>query len=306
VSIGQVVTEPSAGSPPESDDSLDPCLSCGAQAMDAYCAVCGERRRAETDYSLRRFVAHAFQTVTNVDSRVGRSFANLFLWPGHLASEHFAGRRRPYLDPLQLFLISNVVFFAIVSIGSGGPFTTTLNDQLRHHPYSPLLHGVATGTGTTFGELLEDPAALERYADTYDTVTATLAKTLIVLMIPAWALVSWLLFGRSARFFAQHLVFALHFWAYLLLLFCLVGLAMPAVQQTLAGLGFHRPWHFWDGVLSALLAVLCSVYLAEAGRRAFNQPLRWTIPKVMLLVAVVLPITFAYRFVLFFATLAAM
>jgi hypothetical protein len=273
--------------------------------MWAYCAGCGEQRRGEGDYSLRRFLARAAETVTNMDSTVGRSFASLFVWPGHLTAEHYLGRRRPYLDPVQLFLICNLVFFAIASLGSGGPFTTSFGDQLRHHPYSPLLQGLPTGEGTTFGELLNDPVAFESYAQTYDAMTQVLAKSLIVLMVPVWSLLSWLLYGRSARFYAQHLVFALHVWAYLLLLFCLVGIAISGVRALATQGGLLLSWQVWDLVTSVLLAVMVTVYLAEAGRRAFSQPLRWTVPKALVLTVAILPIAWVYRLILFFATVAA-
>jgi len=307
VSVGQDVTEPSVDSSPTADGSPEPCLSCGEQAMNAYCAVCGERRRAEADYSLRRFIAHAIQMVTNLDSTAGRSFACLFLWPGHLTAEHFVGRRRPYLNPLKLFLISNVFFFAIISIGSsgGGPFTTTLSDQLRHHPYSSALHGVSTGAGVTFGELLDDPLAFRSYAQTYNTMTHMLAKSLVIVMVPIWALLSWLLYGRSARFYAQHLVFSLHVWGYILLLVCLVGLAMSSVQMFAAHLGARFGWQLWDLVLSLLLVSMLVVYLSEAGQRAFGQRLRWTVPKAVILSLSLLPIIWLYRLILFFATVAA-
>jgi hypothetical protein len=243
--------------------------------------------------------------VTNVDSTVGRTFSSLLLWPGHLTAEHFVGRRRPYLDALQLFLICNVVFFAIASLGSGGPFTTSLRDQLLHHPYSPLLRDLATGTGTTFRALLEDPVAFEPYAQTYHAMTNTLAKSLVVLMLPFFALVSHLLYRGAARFYAQHLVFALHVWSYLLLLFCGVGLALFAVQVAMEVAEYRFEWQVWDAVVSTVLAVVSTVYLAEAGRQAFGEPLRWTVPKAVVLTLSILPITFLYRFLLFFTTVAS-
>jgi hypothetical protein len=290
---------------PSSVEDLRPCLSCGERAMASFCAECGERRRTESDYSLRRFAAHALQTVSNVDSTVGRSFASLFAWPGHLTAEHYRGRRKPYLDPVQLFLVCNLVYFALDSLGVGGVFTTTLVDQLRHHPYSSWLHGVATGTGTTFGELLRDPVALEGYGETYDAMTRILAKSLVFMMVPIWAALSWLAYGRSARYYAQHLIFALHVWAYLLLLICLVGFAMFAVKVAIAQFGVRFSWEVWDAILLLLMSSMLGVYLAEAGRRAFRETLGWTVIKAIALTFALLPVIWVYRLILFFATVAA-
>ncbi len=60
--------------------------------MDRFCPECGEQRVSESDYLLRRFLANAVGELSNLDSRVFRSFRALIANPGHLTAEHIAGR----------------------------------------------------------------------------------------------------------------------------------------------------------------------------------------------------------------------
>ena len=63
---------------------------------------------------------------------------------------------------------------------------------------------------------------LQQYAPVFDRAAEINAKSLIILMVPPFALAVWLLLGRRGRPLT-HVVFSLHFYAFNLLLFCIVG-----------------------------------------------------------------------------------
>src|SRR5829696_6431561 len=63
--------------PPAAASAPAACVSCGALTDTPYCPRCGERRAADRRYSLRAFAAEAFETVTNADSTLWRTFVTL-------------------------------------------------------------------------------------------------------------------------------------------------------------------------------------------------------------------------------------
>jgi hypothetical protein len=293
---------PIAAPAPGTTDALAPpaeaaaCPACGSRAMLAYCAHCGEKRSGEDDYSLRRFLAEALQAVTNVDGRIGRTFRALLFQPGQLSAEHYTGVRRPYLGPLQLFLVCNVLFFALHSFLPINIFSTTLGSHLFAHPYGPLLLDLPATDGHSFRTLAEDEEAFVSFAHEFQRTTNAQAKTLVIILAPLLALLSFALYGRRRRFYAQHLVFSLHFYAMVMLFTSALGLADHLLGVIGGGI---------DDDLSLLLVIgVFGVYLAAATRRAFHSQWIGVVVKVPVLVFGVLALLYLYRFVLFFTTLA--
>ncbi len=88
------------------------CPNCSAEAGDEYCAQCGQRRIGPDDLSATQFVHEIVDEVTTLHTKFKtlRSLRAL-LTPGVLTEHFLAGRRRPYLSPLKLYLVCAAVFF---------------------------------------------------------------------------------------------------------------------------------------------------------------------------------------------------
>ena len=87
------------------------CVSCGAPLAGAYCAACGERAPDERSRTLGDFFGDALDALTNVNGKFLKSLRLLVFSPGFLSAEHARGARLPYMRPVQLFLVANLVFF---------------------------------------------------------------------------------------------------------------------------------------------------------------------------------------------------
>ena len=107
-----------------------------------------------------------------------------------------------------------------------------------------------TRTGAAFAQQLVAHrveslhTTLDRYAPVFDEAVGVNAKSLIILMVLAFALIPPLVFYRSHRSFGTHLVFSLHLYTFLLLLFC-VALAdcrhQRMVRRRRIGLATNGP-----------------------------------------------------------------
>jgi hypothetical protein len=58
--------------------------------------------------------------------------------PGALTIAYLEGPRKPYISPFQLFLISNLLFFAVQSITHDKVFSTPLDSHLHGQDWSEL------------------------------------------------------------------------------------------------------------------------------------------------------------------------
>lgn len=76
--------------------------------------------------------------------------------------------------------------------------------------------------------------SLELYAPVFNQAVALNAKSLIILMVLPFALLLPLVFFRNRQPFMAHVVFSLHLYAFLLLLFC-VSLGIAAVDVLFGG-----------------------------------------------------------------------
>ena len=107
------------------------CPTCNNIVTTRYCPACGESPPNKHDLTFRGFYAQLFHAFTDIDGRLLRSFRCLLTHPGVLSVAYVQGRRKPYLGPLQLFLVANVLFFATQSLTNTDIVSSTLDSHLH-------------------------------------------------------------------------------------------------------------------------------------------------------------------------------
>ena len=188
---------------------LELCRSCGERRTGLFCSACGEKRLdPERDHSLRWLLAHAADSLLQLDAKVLRSFRLLLLKPGQLTRDHLEGARVRYLAPLPLFLFTSVIFYLLFSNAYAAP----VQSLARAH-----------AGGVWFGNLLcVDVAALlqEKAMATGQSIETVAirafdragqeSKLYLGAIVPVLAVVTWLLYRRRQARFVPHLIQALH------------------------------------------------------------------------------------------------
>jgi Protein of unknown function (DUF3667) len=231
------------------------CPSCSQSRATRYCPSCGERRHSPRDLTLRGLLDQVFEAFTNIDGRLLRSFRYLLTKPGALTASFIEGRRKPFLGPVALFLVANLVFFTAESATGGLVFTTPLQSHLQQQPWSGLARVLLAK------RLAAKGMTEEVYAPQFDGGIALHARSLILLMVVAFAPLPAIVFRRRRRPFAAHAVFSFHLYAYLLLLFS-IATAVPAAAVPFGGR--RSMSQNLDTVLSLALLTLCALYLYRA------------------------------------------
>jgi hypothetical protein len=93
------------------------CPNCQTPLLGAYCYVCGQPKKGFIR-QLSGILADFFDTVFDLDSRLLRTLPSLYLRPGFLSLEYFAGRRVRYVTPLRLYFFITVIAFLAMSMVS--------------------------------------------------------------------------------------------------------------------------------------------------------------------------------------------
>ncbi|AIF49492.1 DUF3667 domain-containing protein [Dyella japonica] len=114
------------------------CANCSAPMQGEFCHECGQSIHTVLR-PMHHMVEDTLDMVLHVDGRVIHTLPPLFLKPGFLTLEYFAGRRQRYVAPFRLmFVLALLAFFAChLAVGN----------------YDPLHFGNESSAGTgAFGQ----------------------------------------------------------------------------------------------------------------------------------------------------------
>lgn len=270
------------------------CPTCKVTVTTPFCAQCGEEPLAPRDLTLRSLAEKLVHALTSIDARAVRSARCLLRYPGELTLSWTRGARKVYVAPFQLFLLANVIFFALQSLTGQNVFSSSLDSHLHHQDWSEFAQSLLTR------RLEATHTQVEQYAPLFDRAVVLNAKSFIVLMTIPFALVLPLVFLRERRPLMAHVVFSLHLYTFLLLLFCLALLA--AWLCALLGLGgLDTP--LVDDLLSVVNLAACALYLYVAIAPVYRATGTIRVLQALMLALAVAAIVLGYRFLVFLITL---
>lgn len=235
--------------------SEDPCPTCGAMRPGTYCAACGERRLDPArDHSLRWLVGEVLAGLAQWDSKLVRTFSLLLLRPGRLTRDHLDGRRVRTMSPLQVFLVTSLVFYLFFQRAYAAPIEALASAYARGSWVGNVFHfDIANAIAAKASATGQGEAALA--SRVFDRAGQE-SKVFLGVMIPLLAGLLHVLFHRRAPRYVPHFVAAVHLFA----AFLLFDLAMLSVYRLL---GYDR---ISDEMFLPLLAWFLA-YLTIALRR---------------------------------------
>jgi hypothetical protein len=268
------------------------CPTCRRDIATAFCPRCGETAVDGRDLTSRGLARQAFETFVAVDGKLMRSFRMLLLRPGELSLAYVRGQRVAFTGPFRVFLFANMLFFAAQSLTDASVVGTSLQSHLHEQDWSGIAQRLVAR------RLVALRTTLELYGPAFDHAVVLNAKSLIILMVLPFTGALALTFLPARRPFVAHAVFALHFYAFLMLVLCALLFAEGA-SAWLGGVetsGLDKP-------LFALLLAGSTVYLYLATGVAYEAR-GWTHgAKAVMLTLVVGAMISVYRFAIFLITL---
>ena len=110
---GFVATRDAGAAAAVSDSSEHVCTNCGALAPGAYCPECGQSTRERLP-TFTQFMREATGRYLAFDGKLWKTLVPLLFRPGFLTQAYLAGKRKRFIGPARLFLISSLVLFAVL------------------------------------------------------------------------------------------------------------------------------------------------------------------------------------------------
>ncbi|MEO8484149.1 MAG: DUF3667 domain-containing protein [Acidobacteriota bacterium] len=244
------------------------------------------------DYSVAHFVEGALESISHFDLRILRSAWTLLTRPGWLTRDYLSGKRRASVGPMQLFIVMNILY----ALSGWNSFRTPLAIQEQDPPFTAFKQARVTSA------IVKSGLNHEEFGREFNAAAGTQGKTWILVMIPAFAGCLAALYGFR-RYFFEHLVFAAHFYAFVLAVMLITSLT---VTSLLLVLHLHLGSRGLDALLSSIDLGAFILYLFLALRRAYGDGAMASAIRAVVLAGLLTPILMAYRFLLFFVTLWAM
>jgi hypothetical protein len=234
------------------------CKNCHSPLLGEYCHQCGQKNITDQDRRFSHLLSLFVSELTSLDGKFWRTLRALFK-PGFLAHEYLQGRRSPYLTPVSVFLLVNVLYFIHPALTDFDlPFADQVTGRLavQLDSYQSLSSEQKMRIADSGGQLhsawtslwveqrlksrqAESPDyRLQDMADQFNRKSADVSKLLIVLHVPFLALVLMLLFWKKRLYYAEHFVAALVLFSSVLLF---VQIVFPSLGLLPIDDVFSRP-----------------------------------------------------------------
>jgi hypothetical protein len=301
--LSTIVLESVLGDSGSPDESNPRCPNCKAQSHGPYCHVCGQKLRTPHDYLLLNFIKHALHEFTDMDSKVLRSFRYLLFRPGKLTTEWHAGREGSFVKPVRLFIVVNIIYFIFLHLFPLNTIVVPLESQYSMQFYSPTIRPIVDR------HIQTSHTTFKKFAEKYDEISSEQAKSLVVMMVPMFAVLLAILYYRKHLYFVEHLVFSLHFYSFFLLLISVGALLMNLIVLLgfrLFELQINEYLIDWDTLITVSDGLLIFWYLLSALKKVYIGKLWSNAIRAGMLTYSLLYILWLYRFILFFTSFYTM
>ncbi len=91
------------------------CANCGTPVDLKYCPACGQKHMRGR-FLMRDLASDFFHNYLGTDSGFLFTFREMLLRPGHAVNQFLTGRRKPYLKPVQFYLLMLTFYFVVSEV----------------------------------------------------------------------------------------------------------------------------------------------------------------------------------------------
>ncbi len=219
------------------------CPNCGSITTGNYCYQCGQETHLHSDSFwglVMHFVGHYF----HYDSKFWMTVKAMLFHPGRLTTAYWNKQRMRYIPPISLYIFISAIFFLTNSL-VGNPDTVDINKQTDTHQVTEATTHTTTHELTTVTPPQSSNSKLRTILNRMRTNAAVLDSDgshseqmnehffhmlprVFFFMIPfmAFLLSVWFI-RRKDTFFANNVIFSLHFQSLLFTLMLVLTL-LPA------------------------------------------------------------------------------
>ncbi|RYF85548.1 MAG: hypothetical protein EOO03_13105 [Chitinophagaceae bacterium] len=193
------------------------------------------------------------------------------------------------MKPLQLFIVCNISFFFL--LGKQNFFAVNFYNYKNFSPYTLF------GTVKTIAARAGTEDTLTNLALQFNERMGSTSKSFLILFIPVLAVCIAAFFIGKRRYMAEHLVFATHYFSFVLLYYLAFHFIVEVPFWLLSP---HNYSSSFDMSTSLINLVLLSAYFVLAARRFYNLSNLHSIIGGLFIAVVFVCCIYAYRMFLFY------
>jgi hypothetical protein len=238
------------------------CLNCNYPLVGQYCGHCGQKAFLHKD-SFGHMALHFIGDYFHYDSKFWLTIKTMFTKPGQLTKDYIEGKRVKYLNPIQLYIFVTTVFF-IFGMPKSNDESSSISVQNRNEITAPPKGILGYSTESGSGQIGIGPwTPNETTKIEYDSVQNSLPENqrdgfilkhirhksydhtenlgelfsrnfskVFFLLLPFFALLLALLFRKKKLYYVDHIIFSIHFHAFVFILLLLGSLLIKIIDHS--------------------------------------------------------------------------
>jgi len=278
------------------------CLNCGTSIAGDFCYSCGQSVRENSDRSISQLLGEILGNLFFLDNRFFLSLRYLLFSPGRMTVEFLEGKRKKFISPVTLFLFLNLIYFFASQLSD---YSISLFDQVVGQPYSEWavqsLKEKMIYKELDLGKMVKEGLNISDYGVTYQTMSDTISKTIMIVNVPIIAGFVYLLAFMKRRFYYDSLIFAFHFFT----LYLASWIMLSWVGDLFFLLAIPESSLVSDICFYLFLFFIPMVYAMLSIKKFMDIKWYWAIPAGLLIVGSVTLVNMFYRGIIFWLTLWA-
>ena len=270
------------------------CRNCGTECISRYCHNCGQDIFSGRERSVGEIIYNAFDTVFAFDSNILRTLKYLIFFPGKLSKEYCDGKIVKFVQPAKLFWFITILFLMLFSLGNNSEDSVaSSNEEGVENIFQVNINNADKDLsknedkGTLVGDFTQAQEA--EFIQTFRSYF----PYVMFMMIPFFSVLLQMFFHKKRRFFANQMVFALHFHSFVFLLFMI----LMVIGRTLSYINIPNPYLLI--LILFLYLLLPAIYFTVALHVFYKPKKRWLlikVPIIMIVYTIALVVVFLLSF----------
>ena len=194
------------------------CQNCGTiQAENAlYCHTCGQKHRERLTF--RSLFTDLATTYLGFDGIFFRTVKTLLWQPGLMVRRYLAGRQKPFIKPVQYYLLTlGLYFFITYSLGIDPiEIGYKINKQLGFNSQQENVQQIEKKKAVELTKAAPDLQKIKQYDKAirvfslFNSLFKDNIKIVFTILVPVFAFALWLLYRKSQYNYLEMLVLSMY------------------------------------------------------------------------------------------------